>query len=144
MAYVEKTLAPGETVQARARVHWLLWVRASVALVVLGILIIGVIYFLFECIRILNTEIALTDRRLILKTGFFDRHTSELELASIETVQLDQSVWGRLLDFGRLTVHGTGEAVWVSPMIFAPLTFRRALETALMASARPPAERLAS
>jgi uncharacterized membrane protein YdbT with pleckstrin-like domain len=136
MTYAETVLAPGESVQLRARIHWLLWARAWIVLIGLGILIIGILYFVAECVRILNTEVALTDRRLILKTGFLNTHTSELELTSVETVQVDQSIWGRLFGFGRLTVHGTGEAVWISPMIAAPLAFRRALETALAAPRR--------
>jgi uncharacterized membrane protein YdbT with pleckstrin-like domain len=146
MGYVESTLAPGERVRTWARMHWLLWARALAVLVTLGIFVIGVIYFLAEGIRILNTEIALTDRRLIMKTGFFTRRTSELELASVETVQLNQSFWGRLFGFGQLSVHGTGEALWKSPMIAAPLAFRRDIEAALAASAPLPrqAEQLAS
>lgn len=144
MAYVETTLAPGEKVQMRGRMHWLLWARAWIVFIGLGVLVIGILYFIAECIRILNTEIALTDRRLILKTGFFNTHTSELELASVETVQVDQSIWGRRFGFGRLTVHGTGEAAWMSPMIAAPLAFRRALETAMAAPQRRPAEQVAS
>jgi uncharacterized membrane protein YdbT with pleckstrin-like domain len=126
--------------------HWLLWARALAVLVAFGIFVFGVIYFLAECIRILSTEIALTDRRFILKTRLFNRHTSELELTSIETIQLNQSMWGRLFGFGRLSVHGTGEALWKSPMIATPLAFRRDIETALAASAPPPrrTEQLAS
>lgn len=144
MTYVQRTLAPGESVQARAKMHWLLWARAWAALFMFGLIVLGVLYFATEWIRIANTEIALTDRRLIFKTGFFDRHTSELELASVETVNLDQSFWGRLFNFGRLSVHGTDDAVWTSPMIAAPLAFRRAIEAALAGQARAPAERLAS
>jgi uncharacterized membrane protein YdbT with pleckstrin-like domain len=90
-----------------------------------------VIYFVAEWIRIANIEIALTDRRLILKRGLFTRHTDELELSSVEAVNLDQSFWGRLFGFGRLSVHGTGDDAWLSPMIAAPLNFRRQIETAL-------------
>ena len=130
-SYVERTLAPNERIRARAQLHWLIWLRAWAVLIVLGVLLIGVIYFVAEWIRIANTEIALTDRRLILKQGLFTRHTDELELSSVEAVNLDQSFWGRLFGFGRLSVHGTGDDVWLSPMISAPLNFRREMETAL-------------
>jgi uncharacterized membrane protein YdbT with pleckstrin-like domain len=76
--------------------------------------------------------------------GLFTRHTNELELSSVETVNLDQSFWGRLFGFGRLSVHGTGDQVWLSPMIAAPMRFRRELEAAMADRSAPELMRLAS
>jgi uncharacterized membrane protein YdbT with pleckstrin-like domain len=144
MTYVARTLAPGETIRATAHLHWLIWLRAWGALALLGVFVIGIVYFIGEWIRIASTEIALTDRRLILKRGWLDRHTEELELSSVESINLDQSYWGRLFNFGRLSVHGTGDDAWLSPMVASPLEFRRALEAALSASRAPEPARLAS
>lgn len=131
MSYVRKTLAGDETVRLTARVHWIIWVRAWCALLLLGVVIVGVILFLRDLIFMVTTEVAITNRRLIKKTGWLNWKTSELELTSIEAVNLEQSFWGRLLGFGRLQIHGTGDDVWVSPLIAEPLRFRRELESAL-------------
>ncbi len=131
MGYVEKSLAAGETVLARARLHWIIWVRAWAALLVLGILVVGVVFFIRDWIHMATTDVAITNRRLILKTGLVARHTSELELTSIEAVNLEQTFLGRLLGYGRVQVHGTGDDVWISPLIARPVQFRRDLESAV-------------
>lgn len=138
MSYVSRTLAPQETLLVRARLHWVCWLRAWAALLILGFIAIGVVIFIADLTRLLNTEAALTNQRLILKTGWLDRHTRELELASVEAVDLDQSFWGRLLGYGRMRVHGAGGQVWTSPLIARPLDFRRETEAALAGHGRAP------
>jgi uncharacterized membrane protein YdbT with pleckstrin-like domain len=134
MSYVERTLADGETIRFKARLHWIIWVRAWTALILLGIVVVGLVIFVRDLIFLTTTEVAITNRRLIKKTGWLDRHTSELELSSVEAVNLDQSVWGRMLGFGRVNIHGTGDDVWNSPLIATPVRFRRELESALSSS----------
>lgn len=55
-----------------------------------------------------TTEFAVTNRRVIAKTGFIRRHTLEMLLSKIESVSVNQNVLGRLLNFGTVTVTGTG------------------------------------
>lgn len=131
MGYVEKSLATGETILTRARLHWIIWVRAWAALIVLGIVIVGVVIFVRDWILMTTTEVVITNRRLILKTGLVERHTSELELTSIEAVNLEQTVLDRLLGCGHVQVHGTGDDIWTSPLVAKPVEFRRDLESAL-------------
>ncbi|KAF0173224.1 MAG: PH domain-containing protein [Hyphomonadaceae bacterium] len=131
MSYITQALAPGETVRARARLHWVLWLRAWAALLVLGILVVGVWIFARQLIFNLTTEIAVTDRRLIRKFGFLERRVVDMGLESIESVQLDQDFWGTLLDYGRLTIHGTGDDSWLTPIIADPVGFRRDIEAAM-------------
>lgn len=138
MGYVDAVLAPGETVRLKARLHWLLWARAWAMLVFLGIIIVGIVLFIRDVIILSTTEVAITNYRLINKTGFLARHARELQLTSIEAVNVDQGVWGRLLGFGRVTVHGTGDDIWMTPTIADPLGFRRELETALSQVNRAP------
>ena len=59
-------------------------------------------------IRQATTELVLTDRRVIYKTGLFQRHTMEMNRSKVETVGVDQSVLGRLLNYGTVIVRGTG------------------------------------
>lgn len=130
MSYAERSLAPGETLEARARIHWILWLRAVLALVFLGWILIGIYWCVRDVLFLISTEVALTNRRLIYKTGIFHRHTSDLILTSIEAVKIEQGFWGRLLAFGRIRVHGTGAEVWSTPLIERPVEFRRRIAVA--------------
>lgn len=140
MRYIESSLAAGETVRFTARLHWILWARAWSALVVLGVVLVGIFIFIHDFVVLKTTEIAITNRRLILKRGLIGRQVSELELATVEAVKLDQDIFGRILGWGRLEVHGTGDDVWRSPLIAAPIQFRKELEAALIALNPQPAK----
>jgi uncharacterized membrane protein YdbT with pleckstrin-like domain len=107
-----------------------LWVRAWAALLLLGIVIIGIVIFVRDAIYLLTTEIVITDRRLINKTGLIARRARELELDGVESVEVEQSVWGRLLGYGTIEVHGTGDDIWIARLIADPVAFRRELSAA--------------
>ena len=54
-----------------------------------------------------RTELAVTNCRLIAKTGVFRKHTLDMRLPTIERVVLRQALLGRLLHFGTMTVTST-------------------------------------
>ena len=107
-SYVDSTLLQGETVQYRPRIS--LWSIGH--LIFFGVLLlpvaIGLIFLIWAYIRYKTTEFAVTDRRIIAKTGLISRSTVELFLDKVEALHVDQSVWGRLLDFGTIIIRGTG------------------------------------
>jgi len=131
MSYMNKALAPGEVIRAQARLHWVLWLRAWAALIVLGIVIIGIVIFVRQAIFNLTTEIAATDRRLIRKLGFLERRVMDIGLENIESVNIDQDFWGTIFGYGRLSIHGTGDQSFITPLIADPVTFRREIEAAM-------------
>ena len=131
MSYIAQALAPGETVRASARLHWMLWLRAWAALIVLGIVIVGIVIFARQVIFNLTTEVAATDRRLIRKYGFLERRVMDIGLENIESVNIDQDFWGTVFGYGRLSIHGTGEQSFVTPLIADPVAFRREIEAAM-------------
>jgi len=154
MGYVDRALVEGETVVARAHYHWLNWVwpglavaipvllqiaswvwveaptRAWLSYLTIGLILAGLVFFLWEYIRIKSTEIAVTDRRFIRKTGWIGRDTAEIELRNIEEVNLKQTITGRIFGYGTLTVRGTGAGMVVSPGIDDPKIFQKAIQTA--------------
>lgn len=130
MSYIEKSLADDETLVSQAKFHWTWYAAAWSALVFLGVLIIGVIIFAKLMVYMKTTEIAVTDRRLVIKRGWLKRSTEELALASVEEVNLEQGLWSRLIGIGRLTVGGTGGANLKTPMIANPVAFRADLSEA--------------
>jgi uncharacterized membrane protein YdbT with pleckstrin-like domain len=129
-SYVEKTLAPGEEILYRARFHWLYKLWAVTALVVLGVVLVGIYIFLRIVIRIWTTEIVITNDRLVMKTGFVARHTQEMSLDKIEEIHVVQTFWGRIFGFGSVDVRGTGEGNIQIPVIDDPLGLRKAIQDA--------------
>lgn len=129
MSYVERNLAPGEEIVHRARLTWLNWLAALACLVALGWLLgFGIILALAFAIRQWTTEIAITNRRFIYKTGWISRRVQDISLAKIEGSSLEQSVLGRLLGYGRLTIRGTGIGAIDLPGIDAPNALKRAID----------------
>lgn len=92
---------------------------------------IGTIVFLRIMVPIWTTEIGVTSERVVLKQGFLTRHTDEIELPSIEEINVDQGFFGRLLGFGRITIRGTGVDDVDIPAIADPLHVSRSIQHGL-------------
>lgn len=71
-----------------------------------------------------TTEIDVTDRRIVYKRGFVRRHTVEMNMDKVESVDVDQSILGRMLNYGDITIRGTGVGIEPLQNIDAPLDFR--------------------
>ncbi len=84
-----------------------------------------------------TTEIGVTTQRLIYKRGLLWRSTQELQLRAIEEVTLEQGLLGRLFDFGRLELHGTGVDDIRLPSLADPLGLRKALQDGMAAAVQP-------
>jgi uncharacterized membrane protein YdbT with pleckstrin-like domain len=130
MRYIDHSLAPGEEVLHRGSWPGVFWFGAWAALVLLGVILVGIYLFLHAFIVMKTTDFAVTNRRIILKRGWLNRSTQEIAVGSVEGVLLRQSILGRLLGYGRVIVTGTGEATIVFPPMAQPVEFRRAIESA--------------
>ncbi|MEL6791184.1 MAG: PH domain-containing protein [Pseudomonadota bacterium] len=157
--YVEKTLGTGEDIEYRAHFNWtysfwpLVWLLISITPIVIlayaqfsaGLpwsqlavawyiffagLLVGVIQFLGHMIVLWTTEIVVTTFRFVYKTGLVSRNTQEVSLNKIEEITLQQSIWGRIFDYGSLTLRGTGVGVITLPNIDEPIKVRRVIENA--------------
>jgi uncharacterized membrane protein YdbT with pleckstrin-like domain len=128
--YIERSLGDGEKLVAKAEFHWWYTFKAVLALVVLGIVLIGVLIFFRMMIRKWTTEIGVTTHRFVEKTGLISLNTNEIALTNIEGVRVMQTFWGRLLGYGRLRIEGTGMDAVNLPDIADPVTFRAAIESA--------------
>ena len=127
-SYVESVLTPGERVVYTGHVsawsQFWLWVLGAVLLPVFGI---GLIALVIAWINIRTTELAVTERRVIAKFGLIRRDTIEIKVERIESVQVNQSVMGRLLGFGTIVFSGAGTPQLTVPNIARPLEFRKAV-----------------
>ena len=129
MSYVEQNLTPGEEIVYRARRTGWNWVGAIALVLLLGWLLgLGIVLALIIVVRQLTTEIAVTNRRFIYKTGWISRTVHDIHLGKIESSNLQQSLWGRIFGYGTLTVHGTGVGTIELPSIDGPSELRRAIE----------------
>ncbi|HWD49654.1 MAG TPA: PH domain-containing protein [Rhizomicrobium sp.] len=130
MSYIDQSLGQGEKIVARAHFSWWYSFKAWAALILLGWVIIGIIIFFSMMIRRWTTEIGVTTHRFVEKTGLFSLHTNEIALPNIEGVKVEQSFWGRILNYGHIRIEGTGVDAFVIPDIQDPIGFRAAIESA--------------
>ena len=126
-SYVERTLASGEEILAVGRFHWTYTLVSFLWLILLGWALIGIVVFAKRMVDEISTEIAVTNRRFVYKTGLLFRDTNEFTTTRIEGVNLAQSLLGRMLNYGKLRIRGSGIGEVDIPPIADPLTFRRAL-----------------
>ena len=74
------------------------------------------------------TEMAVTDRRVLIKTGMGNRRTLDLMLSRVESIGVEETFFGRMLGYGSVVVHGTGGTPESFVMIAHPQEFRRSVQ----------------
>ncbi len=126
MSYIQQSLIKGEQIVLQARVSW--W--SQLPLLILGFLFLpvmgfGLLLWGIALARYFTTEMAITNKRVIAKFGFVSRRTVEINLQRIESIQVHQSLLGRLFNFGSIIVSGAGNPQAPIPGISDPLGFRR-------------------
>lgn len=149
-AYADSVLATGEKIVYRASIsRWkflpsylagaLLMAAGAFALYATGFgtgpkqigailpLLAGVAILVSAIIRRRTTELVLTDRRIIAKRGLVSRDTVEMNLSKVESLHVNQGLMGRLLDYGDVTVVGTGSSLEPLLGIAHPLELRKKL-----------------
>jgi uncharacterized membrane protein YdbT with pleckstrin-like domain len=146
MSYLQRVLQPGETIRHIASIHWIVYLPGASFLVlaaatliygefisthmlfwqvVAGIFgVVGVFLIVPEWFTWWTTEIAVTNHRVIYKGGFIQRRTNEMNMDKVESVQVDQSILGRLLDYGDVTIIGTGEGIEKLQRVAQPIELR--------------------
>jgi uncharacterized membrane protein YdbT with pleckstrin-like domain len=149
--YIDEILQPGEKVLYSTNAHWIFYLPAIAAWIVALVLLIlsrettvqGItmlalasavvvaLVALYLTVRAwfhrLTTETDVTNRRVVHKTGFIKRRTFEIALDKIESVDVDQSIMGRIFDYGNVLIQGVGEGREPITTIASPLAFRNAI-----------------
>ena len=149
MSYVEKHLMPGEQIEYRANLHWLvfllpillfipgIWlffVGGDIARVFALILIAGaLVTALGPVIERRTSEFAVTNKRVVIKKGLIRRHSLETLLSKIEGIGVAQSILGRILGFGTIVISGTGGSKEPFHKIADPMMFRRRVQEQIAA-----------
>ena len=131
--YLQESLAPGETIVARFHLHWTAKGKLYLGLV-LSLVIIGIPLAVYEWLRLRAIEMGVTTHRVVRKTGIVGRQTEEVRLSAIETVDLLQTAWGRLLGYGTVRITGRGESNMLLERVADPVGVKRSIETAYSAN----------
>jgi uncharacterized membrane protein YdbT with pleckstrin-like domain len=136
MSYIETSLSEGEKVVKLFRLHWTarLWLVLWIVLILptFGIALLLAIY---EWLRLRTLEYGVTNKRVILKKGIIGRQTEEMKIGSIETVEIDQGVLGRMLGYGDVKVTGRG----ISDVVFKRMDDPMAVKRHIEGVSHPPA-----
>jgi uncharacterized membrane protein YdbT with pleckstrin-like domain len=155
VGYVERHLLPNERVLYKTRLHWVGFLKPALVFVAGGVLAaalrrvldppwlwylglavaaVGVGAGFVRFVEVMTSEFAVTTTRLIFKVGLIARYTTELLLSKVESIGVTQSLPGRLLNYGDLTVTGTGGAREVFRRVGDPIGFRNYVQHASVQS----------
>jgi uncharacterized membrane protein YdbT with pleckstrin-like domain len=148
MSYIQRVLQPGEQVRHISYIHWIVyWPGVAAALLAVvaywfsetrfltgiwrytayALALVAVVLLIQQWVRCWVTEIAITNRRVIYKKGLVRRQTNEMNMDKVESVQINQSILGRMLDFGDVTILGTGEGFETLRTIASPIELRNSI-----------------
>jgi uncharacterized membrane protein YdbT with pleckstrin-like domain len=146
--YIDENLQPGEKVLYSTNAHWIFYLPAIAAWIVAAVLLVlsrattteGIVLLCLSASAVVaiaalywtvkawfhrwTTETDVTNMRVVHKSGFIKRRTFEMSLDKVESVDVNQSILGRILNYGSVTVRGVGEGAETMDMIAAPLDFR--------------------
>jgi len=156
VSYIDETLSSGEVVKYRTRLHWvaILWPILATLFFGVGAVALLIVFvntrdnpgsglwvsFAAICgvvaafalgagmMRRSSTEMAVTNRRVLMKSGVMSRKTVELMLSKVESIGVNQGVMGRLTGYGSIVVRGTGGTYELFDRISRPLEFRRKVQ----------------
>lgn len=157
MSYIDKNLFPGEALIYKTRCHWIVmfwpiiggailgfagfvffaggWMatrnggRYEGAMVWGGLVLLGAVAVVAGgIIRRLATEVAVSNRRVLVKTGLFSRRSVEVLLPKVESIGVDESLFGRMLGYGTVVVRGTGGTFETLDKIAHPDALRRQVQ----------------
>ena len=151
-SYVSEVLQPEETVRYDGTLHWIIYLWGIVLLafgvagllgvltmahdapgyrvfsiIVYAALALGVLHLASAWLKQWTTEIAVTDRRVIYKTGLISRRTVEMNMDKVESVDVNQDIFGRVLNYGTVLIRGTGASLEPLTTIATPLALRNAI-----------------
>ena len=150
--YIDEILQPGEKVLYSTNAHWMFFLPCdrgvdrgdrvsgalahgrrptSLMLICLAFAAVAALVALYRTATAWfhrwTTETDVTNMRVVHKTGFIKRQTFEMSLDKVESVDVNQSILGRILNYGDVTIQGVGEGTQTIATIASPLSFRNAI-----------------
>jgi hypothetical protein len=147
-SYTAATLQPNERALHHTTIHWMALMPSIIGALLCLLVIVPIAMFASwkdfywawllvlmpagilgsAAVTIRTSELVITDRRVLIKVGFIQRHTFEMFISKIESVAVFQSMLGRLFNYGTVEIRGTGGSAESFATIAAPLPFRDAIQ----------------
>lgn len=158
MGYLENSLLPGEKAVHTAHPHWIVFVFPVIACLAFGLLgfayslasrspisrrdgsghsyaqmagfwlAIAAACLVFGFVRRVSSALTVTNRRVMAQKGFWMRKTFEVPLSWLATVNIEDSLLGRMMGYGTILLRGTGGVVERFPRMGGALRFRTLLQ----------------
>ncbi len=158
MSYIDANLNPGETLIYQTRLHWIVMLRYALFACLQGFVAAFLVYYAFNqpgiapltehvalgvgallflgcatsillgALQRNATEMGVTNRRVIVKVGLVGRRTVEMLLNKIESIEVKETAFGRMLGYGTIVVIGTGGTLEPFYRVARPLKFRSVVQ----------------
>jgi uncharacterized membrane protein YdbT with pleckstrin-like domain len=149
--YIDEILQPGEKVLYSTNAHWIFhlpgilgWILAAACLAgwrlvpelalqktclaaAAGVGLVALVLTIRAWFHRWITETDVTNLRVVHKTGFITRNTFEISLDKVESVDVEQGVFGRIFNYGNVVIRGVGKSREQIQTIAAPLAFRNSI-----------------
>jgi uncharacterized membrane protein YdbT with pleckstrin-like domain len=152
VGHIESNLIPGEQVLYKTGLHWVVAAGAMVCGAIFGLfglliliggaaassggmagmgiflLVFGGLVAFLGHLQRKATEMAVTNRRIVIKTGLVSRKTFEMLTSKVESIGVEEGLFGRMLGYGTVVVRGTGGTPEPFRNVAHPLEFRRQVQ----------------
>jgi Bacterial PH domain len=92
------------------------------------LLLVALIVFGYGVAKRNATQMGVTNRRVLIKTGMASRRTLDMMLSKVESIGVEETFWGRMFGYGSVVVHGTGGTPESFVMIAHPQQFRQSVQ----------------
>ena len=129
-SFIENSLVSGETVEQKAGVSWLsqfwLYLLAVFFMTNTYTMIFSALLILLAIMNISNTELAITNKKVIGRTGFLKKESVDMPIDRLESINIEQGLIGRILGYGKVKINGIGGNTVTIPFIKGPFAFRKA------------------
>jgi uncharacterized membrane protein YdbT with pleckstrin-like domain len=124
-SYIEANLIKDEIIKYQGQTSiWSLWPKIIIGLILLPYYGVGLVFWLSAAITYYTTELAVTNKRVVAKFGLIRRSTIEMNIPKIESLRVEQSLIGRVFNFGSILISGAGNPQAPIPGISNPLRFK--------------------
>ena len=141
-SYIQQTLLANEKLLYFTRPHWVIfllplvfiliaWVLPHFAILSRVLLIVGIIRGIYAIVFYNTAEYGITNKRVLIKTGCIRRISLEIYLNRIESIQINQSILGRFLNYGCISVIGMGGSSDAFSFLPDPIQFRHNVQQAM-------------
>ncbi|MDX1902226.1 MAG: PH domain-containing protein [Gammaproteobacteria bacterium] len=147
MSYIDKTLLPDETILFRTKKHYIIfympiiWILMTVAFlltpndiihkIAIAPAVVALVTALNQWLLYITSDFAVTNKRIVMREGFFFRHMNEMRLATVSNMTVNQSLIGQILGYGTVVVSPFGANSDVFTEIAKPFEFQKAAQVAL-------------